>query len=50
MLGEKKCDVVYKAEKVELKSRDAFVVGVYFLLFDESHLYLKYDDNLLDLA
>lgn len=35
VLGEKKCGPVHKIEKIELKSRDACVVGVYFLFSDE---------------
>ena len=28
---------VHKAERVKVKSRDTYVVGVYFLLFNEAH-------------
>ena len=37
VLEKKKCGPMQKAEKVEVKSKDACVVGVYFLFFDEAH-------------
>ena len=38
MFEEKKCGPVLKVGKVEVKSRNACVVRVYFLFFDEVHL------------